>query len=84
MIRPVRCNACGGLLYHEAGCELDCEAIVIEAMHAVRWAYAGIPLHPICPCELGYPGVLSCRHSGIARRCLGAPLRRIANQGFQY
>lgn len=53
---------CGGQLYHRPGCSLDREAIVIEALDALRWAYAGIPLYLICPCEVGYPGVLDCRH----------------------
>jgi len=61
--RSAQCGLCGGQLYHQGGCPADRETIVVEAMDALRWAYAGIPLYLICPCELGYPGVLACRHS---------------------
>jgi hypothetical protein len=66
--RPARCDVCGGWLYHEPGCELAREEYIIEALQALRWAYAGAPLYPICACELGYPGVLGCTHAGPAVR----------------
>ncbi len=53
---------CGGELYHEPGCELAREEYIIEALQALRWAYIGAPLYPLCSCELGYPGVLGCPH----------------------
>ncbi len=63
---PARCDVCGGELYHEPDCELAREEYVIEALQALRWAYAGAPLYRICPCQLGYPGVLGCAHGGAA------------------
>lgn len=63
----VRCEVCGGRFYHQDRCELDGEATVVEAMSALRWAFAGIPLYVICPCELGYPGVFTCIHKTRAR-----------------
>ena len=64
MDRPAVCGVCGGWLYHEPSCELAREERVIEALEALRWAYAGAPLYVICPCELGYPGLLGCPHAG--------------------
>ncbi len=67
MNRPTRCDVCGSELYHEPGCELAQEEYVIEALQALRWAYTGAPLYPLCSCELGYPGVLGCTHGGRVR-----------------
>jgi hypothetical protein len=66
--RPARCDVCGGELYHEPTCELAREEYVLGALQALRWAYVGAPLHTICPCELGYPGVLGCTHARPAVR----------------
>ena len=76
--RQAGCGACGGRLYHEPGCGLDREELVIEALAALRWAYVGAPLYAICPCELGYPGVLGCTHAGAARRLSRSVGRRAA------
>ncbi len=75
---PAGCGACGGRLYHEPACELALEEFVLEALDALRWAYVGAPLFVICPCQLGYPGVLGCRHSGTPRRLSRSSGRREA------
>ena len=75
MSRPAECGVCGGGLFHEPGCELAGEELVIEALQALLWANAGAPLYVICPCELGYPGLLGCTHAGGAK-----PLRRFSGR----
>lgn len=75
MNRSVRCCECGGGLCHEPGCQLAREELVIEALEALQWAYAGAPLYVICPCQLGYPGLLGCMHAGEAK-----PLRRFSGR----
>ncbi len=56
------CVRCGGVLYHMEACELPAEEVVVQAIEALRYAYMGVPLQRICPCELGFPGVLGCPH----------------------
>ena len=75
MNRSMRCCECGGRLYHEPRCQVAREELVIEALEALQWAYAGAPLYVICPCQLGYPGLLGCTHSGEAK-----PLRRFSGR----
>lgn len=75
MNRSMRCCECGGRLYHEPRCQLAREELVIEALEALQWAYAGAPLYVICPCQLGYPGLLGCRHAGETK-----PLSRFSGR----
>jgi hypothetical protein len=56
------CRCCGGVLFHDHACRLVAEERALEALEALTFAYAGCPLQRICPCELGYPGVLGCPH----------------------
>ncbi len=65
---PSYCSGCGGLFYHEPTCELVREELVIQAWNALQYAYAGAPLYVICPCQLGYPGVLGCIHGALTSR----------------
>jgi len=65
---PSQCHGCGGRFYHEPTCELVREELVLRAWDALRCAYAGAPLYVICPCQLGYPGVLGCVHGRPADR----------------
>ena len=75
MARPARCGLCGGRFCHEPDCLLAREELVIEALEALQWAYAGAPLYVICPCQLGYPGLLGCTHAGEAK-----PLSRFSGR----
>ena len=57
------CGVCGGRRFHKEGCQLAREEVALAAYRALMDAMIGAPLQPICPCELGYPGVLGCPHS---------------------
>lgn len=64
---PRRCLVCGGRLYHAATCRVVREEVAIDALIALRHAYAGAPLFVLCPCQLGFPGVLGCSHGWRSR-----------------
>ena len=56
---------CAGL----AAAPAPLEEVVIAALKALDDAEMGAPLHDLCPCELGFPGVLGCHHH--SQRAIG-------------
>jgi len=58
------CGVCGGRRFHKEGCLLAREEVALKAYRAYMDAMIGAPLQQICPCELGYPGLLACPHRG--------------------